>query len=270
MIKDPKNPPQQDILLNFINEGQNPLIVRDVYSKIQSMLTVDEHVVNIFIQHKLIGLNASLIVTNWRLFIHKPIIIGGANIESFLWRLLGHPRIDEGPIYATFTIETRFEPIKRSSTSFLPKLQALRLYALAKEQADWWDEEHRLRNLELQRAASGGLVLKGGLTGMAEQPHPVMPLPHAPFPFHTPLQPWSYAKHEEPPLAGPALRPQKIEEPAPPKPIQEEPPQEALPMPELIPDDPLEKLRQLKELLDSNLISRDEYNAKRKEILDKI
>lgn len=271
---------QQDVLVNFINEGQNPLIVRDLYAKLQPMLTTDEHIVNIFIQHKLIGLNSSAIVTNWRLFLHHPHIIGGATIESHLWRLLGHPIVKEGPIYGEFSIETRFEPIKMMKLLFLPKLQALRLFSLAKEQADWWDEEHRLRNLELQRAASGGLVLKGGLSGMAEQPHPVVPLPHAPFPFHPPAAP-GISTTGIPPAAGPALRAIKVEEPEEPKSIQEAAPSPTLEPTQLSPEeppssatasstDPLERLRQLKLMLDQGLISKEDYAEKRQQILDQI
>lgn len=286
---------QPDILVNFINEGQNPLVVKDVFAKMQSLMTTDEHVVNIFIQHKLIGLNASIIVTNWRIFFHYPQIVGGAKIAGHLWRLLGHPQINEGPIYSTFTIETRFEPIVKMVVGFLPKLQALRLYSLAKEQADWWDEEHRLRTLELQRAASGGLVLKGGLAGIAEQPHPVVPLPHIPFPFHPPAAPhWDVS----PPLTqgGPAMQPQgPQEERGEPKPVQPvtapptpaplpaaghaatpptHPPLQVVAPPAATPpplqEDPVERLRKLKEMFDDGLITKEEYLQRRQEILSSI
>ncbi|MFH1067808.1 MAG: SHOCT domain-containing protein [bacterium] len=289
---------QPDILVNFINEGQNPLVVKDVFAKMQSLMTTDEHVVNIFIQHKLIGLNASIIVTNWRIFYHYPQIVGGAKIAGHLWRLLGHPQLEEGPIYSRFTIETRFEPIVKMVIGFLPKLQALRLYSLAKEQADWWDEEHRLRTLELQRAASGGLVLKGGLAGIAEQPHPVVPLPHTPFPFHAPAAPhWNVSAPLTP--GGPAMQPQgPPEERGEPQPIQpvstppahaslpthvpapsaihaptppSHPPLQQVAAPAPTPqEDPVERLRKVKEMFDDGLITKEEYLQRRQAILDSI
>jgi hypothetical protein len=261
-----------DILERYTQEGQNPVLVREILYKIRRLIMPSENVVGIFIQLKPV-LNSAAIVTNERLIFHRPTIYGGAYIEEYWWRVLVNARIEEGIIEATFRMDLRREsgllnegPVTIGIT-WLPRGQARKLYAVAKEMDLWWNDEWRRRHLEEVNAATGGFGLKS-LGQMIAKPlyrkdNPKLPefsnepakqiiqdaLERAGVP-ELPVLP--IEKKDEPPAILPTQAP-----------IQSVIKEEQL-------TDPTEKLRQLKELLDSNLISPQEYQTRKAAILSEI
>jgi hypothetical protein len=115
----------------------------------------------------------------------------------------------------------------------LPKIQARKLYQYAQERKESEREARRLRDLEQKRAESGALQFEAPVAAayqppVAAAPAPVVPsAPPAPEPVHIP----------EPVAVTPK------------------------------PDELTEKLKKLKTLFDHGLISQEEYNHKKMELL---
>jgi len=234
---------------NFTREGQDPQAVRLLLHKIPQMLLSKEEIKGIFLQERLV-LNAGIILTNERMIFHRPTVVGGAYIEEFWWKFLVDARIEEGVLTSVFMMNLRPESgmVKDAPITvgldWIPKRQARRLYSMAKEFDNWWNDEWRRRHLEENTAATGGF----GLSTLAK-------MKAAPI---SPSAPTLVTQANNPQEAEQALMGAfaNVTQAASPQPAPS--------------GDPVERLKQLKNLLDCNAISRDEYNKKKAEILSQI
>ena len=205
---------QVSILRKFINEKQDPAIVKRVYAKVSQILTREEEILYIAVQNKPV-VNVSpdcVVLTNRRFIIYKPKLLGGASFDDYIWRDLHDARLKEGFMRATLTMLT--VKGRRLSVEYLPKEQARRLYSFAQEMEEKVREERRVRKMEETRAAAGGITLQG---------------------------------------VGPSAQLQAPAAPAP-----------------SVAEDPVQKLKQLKEMMDAGLIAESEYEAKKAEILSRM
>jgi hypothetical protein len=183
-----------------LNEEQDPAAVEKVHSKFAGILMTGEDVRYIAVQKKPV-INVSpdcVIVTNKRLVICRPRLLGGFDFEDHLWREVGDVHLEEGIIGGTLTIKTVGG--KTIVVDYLPKAQARKTYSLAQEMEELVHEERRQRDLEDKRAAAGGVFL-----------------------------------------------PNQGDKPA--------------------KDDPMQVLSKLKNLLDAGLITQEEYDKKKSEVL---
>lgn len=197
------------ILSVFLNEQQDPKMVKRVHARVQEILTSDETILYIAVQKKpIVTLTPDCVVlTNRRFIIYRPKMLGRVSFEDYIWRDLRDARLKEGMIGATLTMQT--VQGKGLRLEYLPKAQARRLYSFAQEMEEKVREERRRRDLEEKRAAAGGVVLQTGApTAQARAPS------------------WQ--------------------------------------------DDPVEKLKKLKEMADMELITAGEYEAKRAEIISQM
>jgi hypothetical protein len=111
---------------------------------------------------------------------------------------------------------------------YLPKIQARKLYQYAQERKEAEREARRLRELEEKRAESGSVTFDR--------------TQNAPF------------------QQAPAPAPEPVAATPPPAPV--------VPQEEVKPDVLTEKLKKLRTLFDSGLISQEEYNQKKLELLN--
>jgi hypothetical protein len=194
----------------FLNEGQNPTVVQQIYSSVSEILTSDETISYIAIQNKpVVNVTpTAVILTNRRFIVYSPKLLGGSNFTDYIWRDLHDAHLKEGMRSSTFRIKTVSGRIL--NVDYIPKKQARRLYSLAQEMEEKVREERRLRDIEEKRAAAGGVFVRD------------MPLSQPPTPT------------------------------------------------EKSPDDPVQKLKQLKELLEAGLITETEFEAKKEEILSRM
>ena len=204
----PEQPQSQErsILHKFLNEKQDPAIVKQVHTKVSEILTSGEEILYIAVQNKPV-LNITpdcVVLTNKRFIIYRPKLLGRVDFEDYIWRALRNARLKEGIMGATLTMST--VKGRKLSIEYLPKKQARRVYSVAQAMEEKMLEERRMRKMEETRAAAGGVTLQ------------------------TPAQ------------AAPAAAP---------------PP----------PEDPIKKLGQLKSMLEADLITADEYEEKKTEIL---
>jgi hypothetical protein len=208
----PSKPSQSQVptfLQKFLNEQQDPAIVQRVHQRVSQILTGEEEILYIAVQSKPIVTVAPdcVVLTNKRFIVYKPTMLGRVSFEDYIWRDLHDARLKEGIMGATLTMLT--VQGRRIAIDYLPKAQARRLYSFAQEMEEKVLEERRIRAMEEQRAAAGGITIQGG------------------------------------PLAAQTQAPVASE-------------------------DPVQKLKQLKEMMDAGLITETEYEAKKAEILSRM
>lgn len=249
----------------YTREGQNPAIVKAVLPKVEAIVVPKEVIEGIFTQAKPL-FSSAVIVSSRRIFLHKPYPTGGAKMEEYAWQWSGGYDVQEDTVYCTFRFH--FAPPGREKLSmkvdWLPSKQAKKLYQLANQVDGFWYFENRNRWLQDQRAKSGAVELHeagkdmGGAGGTGWKG----------------FVPSSQRKKEEKEAALQAQQAAKVEEPiniVPPAPLLEQP---ILPIEKQItteaapvPKSPAERLKHLKSLLDAGVISVEEFNFKKAEIL---
>lgn len=215
----------------FLNDQQDPKAVEKVYTRLVDLLTTGEEIIYIATQKKpLVNILPDCVaLTNKRVLFFTPANLGlSIKFIDFVWKDIVDVNFKEEIIGAIFTVKTTNQA--EMGVDYLPKVQARKLYQYAQERKEEEREARRQRDLEEKRAESGSF---GFDRAAAQQP-----------------------------VATP--EPQRQPEPA-----------AAAPQPTSTPlvvhveekDELTEKLKKLRTLFDQGLISQDEYNAKKLELL---
>jgi hypothetical protein len=220
----------------FLNEEQDPKAVEKIYLRLTDLLTTGEEILYIAVQKKpLVNLFPDCIaLTNKRVLFFTPANLGlTIKFIDFVWKDIVDVYTKEEIIGAIFSVKTTNGA--EMGVDYLPKVQARKLYQYAQERKEAEREARRLRDLEEKRAESGAVQFDNAARFSAQVPAtPVI----APIP-----QP------EPEPVHIPAATPAAI--------IQEAPK----------PDELTEKLKKLRMLFDNGLISQEEYNHKKLDLL---
>jgi len=215
----------------FLNDQQDPKAVEKVYTRLVDLLTTGEEIIYIATQKKpLVNILPDCVaLTNKRILFFTPANLGlSIKFVDFVWKDVIDVFIKEEIIGAVFSAKTTNGA--EMGVDYLPKVQARKLYQYAQERKEEEREARRLRDLEEKRAESGSFNFEHQPTTPAHQSEP------QPEPVVT-----------APPVAI-----------APPPPVHEEPKKDEL----------TEKLKKLRVLFDNGLISQEEYNAKKLELLN--
>ena len=222
----------------FLNDEQDPKTVEKVYSRLNDLLNSGEEILYIAVQKKpLVNILPDCIaLTNKRILFFTPANLGlSIKFVDFVWKDIVDVFTKEEIIGAIFSVRTTNGA--EMGVDYLPKVQARKLYQYAQERKEEEREARRLRDLEEKRAESGAMQFE------------------APAAFNSPFQ-----QH-------PAAQPQPVHvveaAPVPAPVIHEEPIIAAAPKP----DELTEKLKKLRMLFDNGLISQEEYNAKKLDLL---
>jgi len=215
---------------NFLKDEQDPKAVEKVYLRLVDLLTTGEEILYIAVQKKpLVNLLPDCIaLTNKRILFFTP-----ANLGLSI-KFVDFVWKDIVDVYTKEEIIGAIFSVKTTNgaemgVDYLPKVQARKLYQYAQDRKESEREARRLRDLEEKRAESGAVQ------------------------FETPAVMASYQ-----PIAQQA----PVTAPAPP--VIHEEPVAAAPKP----DELTEKLKKLRTLFDNGLISQEEYNAKKLELLN--
>ena len=96
------------VLQKFLNEEQDPAIVKQVYTRVSQILTSGEEILYIAVQNKPIVNIAPdcVVLTNRRFIIYRPKLLGRVEFEDYIWRDLHDARLKEGIMSATITMLT--------------------------------------------------------------------------------------------------------------------------------------------------------------------
>lgn len=214
----------------FLNDEQDPKAVEKVYLRLTDLLTTGEEIIYIAVQKKpLVNLLPDCIaITNKRVLFFTPANLGlSIKFVDFVWKDIVDVHTKEEIIGAIFSVRTTNGA--EMGVDYLPKVQARKLYQYAQERKEAEREARRLRELEEKRAQSGSVQ------------------------FETPSQPVAATIL----AAAQPVQPVEAPKPAP-----------APAAAEVIKSDELtEKLKKLKTLFENGLISQEEYNHKKLDLL---
>jgi len=222
----------------FLNDQQDPKAIEKVYSRLVDLLTAGEEILYIAVQKKPIVnvLPDCVALTNKRLLFFTPANLGlSMKFVDFVWKDIIDVQIKEEILGAVFSCKTTNGA--EMGVDYLPKIQARKLYQIAQARKEEEREARRLRELEEKRAESGAMQFENGApvhTSAPTPPTPVVAPP--PAPVHIP-------EPEPEPVKPPVVEAAK-------------------------PDELTEKLQKLKKLFDHGLISQEEYNRKKMDLLE--
>lgn len=227
----------------FLNEEQDPKTVEKVYFRLVDLLSSGEEIIYIAVQKKpLVNLFPDCIaITNKRILFFTPANLGlSIKFVDFVWKDIVDVYTKEEIIGAIFSVKTTNGA--EMAVDYLPKVQGRKLYQYAQERKEVEREARRQRDLEQKRAESGAVQFDNAArTTPAQQVFAAQaPVAASQIPTPTPMAP---------PVPTPA-----------PEPVAQ---QAAAPKP----DELTEKLKRLKMLFDNGLISQEEYNAKKLDLL---
>lgn len=215
----------------FLNEEQEPGAVARVYERLMQICTPQEQALYIAVQKKPVMTTAPTCValTNLRMIVFRPQTFGlGLSVEAHPWSHVFNISIQETALGSTFLV--RLMDGRQSLVDALPPAQARQLVAFGQQM----EQKHPPRQAPPVEETRGVAVGTSPPTQLMPQP----PVPSQALPA--------------PPQALP-VPPQALPE--------------VVAQPTLAAEDPLEKLSKLKAMLDRQLISQAEYDAKKAEIM---
>lgn len=217
------------MLEKFLNDEQDPKAVEKIYTRLVDLLSTGEEIIYIAVQKKpLVNILPDCIaITNKRILFFTP-----ANLGLSI-KFVDFVWKDIVDVFTKEEIIGAIFSVKtvngaEMGVDYLPKVQARKLYQYAQERKEAEREARRLRDLEEKRAESGAMQFENRGNFIPAQE---VVTPHVP------------------------------EQTPPPAAVREEP----TPAPK--PDELTEKLKKLKVLFENNLISQEEYNQKKLELL---
>jgi hypothetical protein len=212
----------------FLTEEQDPKAVEKIYQRLKDLLTTGEEIIYIAVQKKpLVNLFPDCIALT-----NKRILIFTPANFGLSIKFVDFVWKDIVDVFTREEIIGAIFSIKTTDgtevgVDYLPKVQARKLYQYAQERKESEREARRLRDLEEKRAESGAVQFDTAARAIAQQP--VTPAAPAPEPVYAP----------SPPAATEAPKPDEL----------------------------TEKLKKLKMLFDNGLISQEEYNHKKLDLL---
>ncbi|BDB52480.1 PH domain-containing protein [Flavobacterium ammonificans] len=124
-------------LKKFLNEEQDPKAIEKVMSKLSDLLMKNEEIGYIAVQKKpaITVLPDSIVVTNKRIIICQPKNLGlSMNFTDYSWDEIESTVVKEGILGSDFSFVTKTS--LSVTIEYIPKVQARKMYAFAKEQID--------------------------------------------------------------------------------------------------------------------------------------
>lgn len=212
----------------FLNDEQDPKAVEKVYLRLTDLLTTGEEIIYIAVQKKpLVNLLPDCIAITNK----RVLFFTPANLGLSI-KFVDFVWKDIVDVHTKEEIIGAIFSVRTTNgaemgVDYLPKVQARKLYQYAQERKEAEREARRLRDLEQKRAESGSVQ------------------------FETPSQP----------VAAAAVQAAPVEQAT--QPVAPAPPAEEA----IKPDALTEKLKRLKTLFENGLISQEEYNQKKLELL---
>src|SRR5471030_2865175 len=212
----------------FLTEEQDPKTVEKIYSRLRDLLTTGEDILYIAVQKKpIVNLFPDCIALT-----NKRILFFTATNLGLSIKFIDFVWKDIVDVYTKEEIIGAIFSVKTTNgaemgVDYLPKIQARKLYQYAQERKEAEREARRLRDLEEKRAESGSIQFETAAKLASQQPAVFEPEPEQQY------------------------------TPSPTPAVQEAPK----------PDELTEKLKKLRMLFDNGLISQEEYNMKKLDLL---
>lgn len=153
--------------------SQETEAVQEIAAEVVKVLTPNEEILYIAMQNQTaLSLRKDCVVaTNNRVILYRPDVLGRVSFANFLWQDVRNAQIHQGMLSSEFQVET--VDGRQDVLGNLDKEQAKRLYGVCQQSDQEWREKRRVREMEQDRARSGGMVLgaaPAGPSASAEDP----------------------------------------------------------------------------------------------------
>ncbi|MFP5080619.1 PH domain-containing protein [Pedobacter sp. JCM 36344] len=219
----------------FLSDDQDPKAVERILGKLNDMLSSNEELIYLAVQKKpAVNLLPDCIaVSSKRIFYCEPGNFGiTMNFKDISWKSIKEVSFKEEFFGSKFICVPQHG--KNIITEYIPKVQARKLYQAANQQLENFNEQQKQTELDEKRSAA-----PTGIISVSDEE----PVPEAKQPELVEERTTSFFA---PPVTPSASIP-AMEEPE---------------------DETTLKLRKLKALFDKHLITQEEYDAKKADILD--
>lgn len=156
-----------------VDPSQETEAVQHIAEEVTKILTPNEEILYIAMQNAtaLSVRQDCVVATNNRVILYRPDVLGRVAFDNFLWQDVKNAEIHQGVFSSEFQIETVDE--RHDAIGNLDKEQAQRLYGVCQQLDQEWREKRRVREMEQDRARSGGVFLgatAGAPSAVAEDP----------------------------------------------------------------------------------------------------
>ena len=156
-----------------VDPSQSSETLKKIAAEVGRILTPNEEVLYIALQNATaLSIKKDCVVaTSNRVIIYQPSVLGRVDFTDFLWQDVSNARIKQGMLSTEFTAETTDG--RKALVGGLDKDQAKRLYGICQQMEQEWREKRRVRQMEEERARSGGVHFQapsGGAPAAAEDP----------------------------------------------------------------------------------------------------
>jgi hypothetical protein len=219
----------------FLSDEQDPKAVERVLGKLNDMLSSNEELIYMAVQKKpAVNLLPDCIaVSNKRIFYCEPGNFGiTMNFKDISWKSIKEVSFKEELFGSKFICVPQHG--ENIITDYVPKVQARKLYQAANEQLESFREQQKQHELDEKRSALATVVEE-----VVDEP---ISIPQSEVVTENASSSYTAAVAE--PAPAPVVA---VEEPE---------------------DETTLKLRKLKSLFDKHLITQEEYDAKKADILD--
>jgi hypothetical protein len=151
--------PQADIPIRYTDPQQENLALQKIAAEVAAILTPNEEIIYIVLQNPtaITVKKDAVVVTSNRIILYKPGVLGRISFVDFQWRDVVSVKMNQGMLSTEITVENTSGQAQRVGN--LEKGQAKRLYGIAQQFEQEWRERRRVREMEENRARSGGVFL---------------------------------------------------------------------------------------------------------------
>jgi hypothetical protein len=153
------------IPIRFSDPTQQSDAVQKVARDVTKILTPNEELLYVAVQNQMALTVAPdcVAATNNRIILYNSRIFGRAHFADFLWQDVANTKIEIGMLSAEFFVDA--VDGRKGSLGELDKEQAKRLYGICQQLEQEWREKRRVRQMEEERARSGGIYMSSAPAG---------------------------------------------------------------------------------------------------------
>lgn len=148
-----------EVPIRHKDPSQEAGALRSVAEQVSKILTPGEEILYVALQNAMavtIRPDAAVATTN-RFILYRPHLLGRVHFDDFHWQDVKNVRMNQGVLSTVMTVELLDG--RTSSLGELDKDQAKRLYSFCQQYEQEWREKRRVREMEEQRARSGGIYM---------------------------------------------------------------------------------------------------------------
>jgi len=148
---------ENKIPIRNVDPSQETEALQKIAAEVTKVLTPREEILYVAMQNQTaLSLRKDCVVaTSNRVILYRPDVLGRVSFDDFLWQDVRNAQIHQGVLSSEFQVET--VDGRQDALGNLDKEQAKRLYGVCQQMDQEWREKRRVRDMEQDRARSGGV-----------------------------------------------------------------------------------------------------------------